>query len=140
MGGLPVVGHTEVWYTAVISLKLDNWFCVVPLPPACYGLAAFSLPAMPPEKAVYEMDVRLYVGNLAKSTTEDELKTLFAQAGAVSAVEVIKDRDTGQSKGFAFITMPDQASADKAISMFNAYSLADRELKVNVAKPKVARA
>jgi RNA recognition motif-containing protein len=86
------------------------------------------------------MDVRLYVGNLAKSSTEDELKTLFAQAGSVSAVEVIKDRGTGESKGFAFVTMPDQASADKAISMFNAYKLADRELKVNVAKPKVDRA
>ena len=86
------------------------------------------------------MDVRLYVGNLAKSTTEDELKALFAQAGAVSAVEVIKDRDSGQSKGFAFITMTDQAEAEKAISMFNAYSLAEHELKVNVAKPKVQRA
>ena len=85
------------------------------------------------------MDVRLYVGNLAKSTTEAELKTLFAQAGAVSAVEVVKDRDSGQSKGFAFITMTDQAEADKAISMFNAYSLSEHELKVNAAKPKVDR-
>lgn len=85
------------------------------------------------------MEVRLYVGNLAKSTTEDELKTLFAGAGTVTAVEVIKDRGSGESKGFAFVTMPDQAQADKAISMFNAYKLADRELKVNVAKPKVDR-
>ena len=85
------------------------------------------------------MEVRLYVGNLAKSTTEDELKTLFSQAGTVAAVEVIKDRGSGESKGFAFVTMPDQAQADKAISMFNAYKLADRELKVNVAKPKVER-
>ncbi len=85
------------------------------------------------------MDVRLYVGNLAKSTTEDELKALFTQAGTVSAVEVVKDRDSGQSKGFAFITMNDQAEADKAISMFNAYSLSEHELKVNVAKPKVDR-
>ena len=85
------------------------------------------------------MDVRLYVGNLAKSTTEDELKTLFMQAGAVTAVEVVKERDSGQSKGFAFITMTDQAESEKAISMFNAYSLSDHELKVNVAKPKVDR-
>jgi RNA recognition motif-containing protein len=76
---------------------------------------------------------------MARSTTEDELKTLFAQAGNVLAVEVIKDRDSGQSKGFAFVTMGDQAEADKAISMFNAYSLAERELKVNVAKPRVER-
>ena len=86
------------------------------------------------------MDVRLYVGNLAKSTTADELKTLFTQAGPVSAVDVVKDRDSGESKGFAFITMGDQTEADKAISMFNAYSLAEHELKVNVAKPKVERA
>jgi RNA recognition motif-containing protein len=85
------------------------------------------------------MDVRLYVGNMAKSTTEDELRTLFAQAGKVSAVEVVKDRDSGQSKGFAFITMVDQAEADKAISMFNAYSLAGNALKVNVAKPRVEK-
>jgi RNA recognition motif-containing protein len=85
------------------------------------------------------MDVRLYVGNLNRSTTEEELKTLFAQAGAVSAVEVIKERGSGESKGFAFVTMTDSAEADKAISMFNAYSLADRQLKVNVAKPKTER-
>jgi len=86
------------------------------------------------------MDVRLYVGNLAKSTTEDELKNLFAQAGSVASVDMVKDRNSGESKGFAFITMGEQTEADKAISMFNAYSLADRELKVNVAKPKVERA
>ena len=85
------------------------------------------------------MDIRLYVGNLSKSTTEDELKTLFAQAGAVASVEVIKDRDSGQSKGFAFVTMSDQGEADKAIGMFNAYSLSDRELKVNIAKPRAER-
>ena len=86
------------------------------------------------------MDVRLYVGNLAKSTTQDELTTLFTQAGPVASVEIIKDRDTGESKGFGFITMNDQADADKAISMFNAYSLAEKELKVNIAKPRVERA
>ena len=85
------------------------------------------------------MDVRLYVGNLNKSTTADELKTLFTQAGTVTAVDVIKDRDSGQSKGFAFITMTAQADADKAISMFNAYSLNEHELKVNIAKPRLER-
>ncbi|MBE3066732.1 MAG: RNA-binding protein [Chloroflexi bacterium] len=85
------------------------------------------------------MDVKLYVGNLAKSTTAEELNTLFTQAGAVTAVDVIKDRDSGQSKGFAFITMTSQADADKAISMFNAYSLSEHELKVNIAKPRVER-
>ncbi len=85
------------------------------------------------------MTVKLYVGNLAKSTTEDELKTQFAQAGQVEAVEVIKDRVSGQPKGFAFISMADQGQADKAIQMFNAYSLGERQLKVNIAKPKVER-
>jgi RNA recognition motif-containing protein len=85
------------------------------------------------------MDVRLYVGNLAKSTTQDELNSLFAQAGSVNAVEVIKDRDSGESKGFAFITMGSQEDSEKAISMFNAYSLSEHELKVNVAKPRVER-
>ena len=83
------------------------------------------------------MDVRIYVGNLAKSTTQDEVNTLFATAGTVSAVELVKDKGTGLSKGFAFVSMPEQADADKAISMFNAYSLADNTLKVNIAKPKV---
>ena len=98
----------------------------------------FFSPALP-EKVAFEMTVKLYVGNLAKSTSEDELKTLFAQAGQVDTVEVIKDCVSGQSKGFAFITMADQGQADKAIQMFNAYSLGERQLKVNIAKPKVER-
>ena len=83
------------------------------------------------------MDIRIYVGNLAKSTTQAEINTLFATAGAVTSVDLVMDKGTGLSKGFAFVSMPEQAEADKAISMFNAYSLADSTLKVNVAKPKV---
>ena len=59
------------------------------------------------------MDVKLYVGNMAKSTTADELRALFAQAGNVSAVDVIKDRDSGQSKGFGFVTMTDKTEAER---------------------------
>ena len=81
------------------------------------------------------MDIRIYVGNLAKSTTQAEINTLFATAGTVSSVDLVMDKGTGQSKGFAFVSMPEQAEADKAISMFNDYSLADKVLKVNVAKP-----
>ena len=84
------------------------------------------------------MEIRIYVGNLAKSTTQEEINTLFAQAGTVSSVELVKDKATGLSKGFAFVAMPTQAEADKAISMFNGYSLADNTLKVNIAKPRVA--
>lgn len=90
-----------------------------------------------PEESSNKMDIRIYVGNLAKSTTQDELNTLFAQAGTVSSVELVKEKGTGVSKGFAFVAMADQAAADKAISMFNDYSLADNKLKVNVAKPRV---
>ena len=85
------------------------------------------------------MDTRIYVGNLNKSTTQDEINTLFTQAGTVTSVDLVKDKGTGMSKGFAFVNMPEQAEAEKAISMFNAYSLADNELKVNVAKPRIER-
>ena len=83
------------------------------------------------------MDIRIYVGNLAKSTTQEEINTLFATAGTVSSVELVKEKGSGLSKGFAFVSMPEQVDADKAISMFNAYSLANNTLKVNIAKPKV---
>ena len=82
------------------------------------------------------MEVKLYVGNLSFSTTEDELRTLFAQAGTVETVDLIKDRDTGSSKGFAFVAMSTQAEAEKAIKMFNGFSLANREIKVNPARPR----
>jgi len=101
-------------------------------------LAAIFFPAKP-EKAV-KMEPRIYVGNLAKSTTQDDLTTLFTQAGKVESVEVIKDRDSGLPKGFAFVTMGSQADADKAVGMFNAYLLAEKELKVNIAKPRVEHA
>ena len=85
------------------------------------------------------MDVKLYVGNLSYSTTEEDLRALFAQAGAVASVALIKDRDTGKSKGFAFVEMATQAEAQKAITMFNAFKLENRTLVVNLARPKEER-
>ncbi len=85
------------------------------------------------------MESKLYVGNLPYSTTEDELRNLFSQAGSVSSVALIKDRDTGQSKGFAFVEMSNQAEAEKAISMFNGHSLGQRELKVSMARAREER-
>lgn len=85
------------------------------------------------------MSVKLYVGNLPFSTTEDELRTLFAQAGTVVSVAVIKDRYSGESKGFGFIEMESQADAQKAISQCNGYKLGDREIKVNPARPREER-
>ena len=83
------------------------------------------------------MDIRVYVGNLAKTTTQDEVNTLFATAGTVSSAELVMDKGSGLSKGFAFVAMASQEEADKAITMFNAYSFGGNTLKVNIAKPRV---
>jgi cold-inducible RNA-binding protein len=85
------------------------------------------------------METKIYVGNLSYATTEDELRELFAQAGTVASVALIKDRDTGQSKGFAFIEMSSQADAENAIHTLNGKTLGDRELKVNMARPREER-
>jgi cold-inducible RNA-binding protein len=82
------------------------------------------------------METKLYVGNLSYNTTDNDLRTLFAQAGTVTSVDLIKDRDTGMSKGFGFIQMSTQAEAEQAIKMFNGYDLDNRQLKVNPARPK----
>lgn len=85
------------------------------------------------------MEAKLYVGNLSYTTTEDDLRTLFTQAGTVASVELIKDRDTGNSKGFAFVEMSNQAEAEKAISMFNGTTVGNRAIKVNIARPREER-
>ena len=85
------------------------------------------------------MESKLYVGNLSKSVTEQELDALFTQAGEVLETEVIKERKSGQSRGFAFVTMSAQSEADKAISMFNQYSLGEQTLKVSLATPREQR-
>lgn len=85
------------------------------------------------------METKLYVGNLSYSSTEDDLRTLFAQAGSVESVDLIKDRDSGRSKGFAFVVMANQAELEKAIQMFNGHNLDQRELTVNIARPREER-
>lgn len=85
------------------------------------------------------MEAKLYVGNLSYSTTEDELRSLFSQAGTVTSVALIKDRDSGQSKGFAFVEMSNQAEAQNAIIMFNGHYMGDRELRVSIARPREER-
>jgi RNA recognition motif-containing protein len=82
------------------------------------------------------MGSKLYVGNLSFSTTEDELRALFAQAGTVDSVALIKDRETGRSKGFAFVEMNTAAEAQKAISTFNNYALGERNIRVSEARPR----
>jgi RNA recognition motif-containing protein len=86
-----------------------------------------------------EMETKMYVGNLSYGVTEDELRNLFAQAGTVTSVVVIKDRDTGQSKGFGFVEMSSQSEVEKAISMFNGYKLNERPLNVSIARPREER-
>ena len=83
--------------------------------------------------------MNIYVGNLPYSATEEELRTAFAAFGDVSRVNVIMDRDTGQSKGFAFVEMADNASGDAAIKGLNDTSMGGRNLKVNQAKPRGER-
>jgi RNA recognition motif-containing protein len=85
------------------------------------------------------MEAKLYVGNLSYDTTEDEIRTLFAQAGTVNEVALIKDRDTGSSKGFAFVTMGNQSEANTAIQQLNGRMLGNRELRVSIARPREER-
>ena len=85
------------------------------------------------------MEVKLYVGNLPRSTTGKALKALFTQAGDVMAVKIITDGLTGGSRGYAYITLSAQSEADRAVSMFNAYSLDDHRLKVALVKQREQR-
>jgi cold-inducible RNA-binding protein len=85
------------------------------------------------------METKLYVGNLSYSASEEDLRELFSGAGTVSSVTLIKDRDTGRSRGFAFVEMSSQVEAENAISMFNGYSMDNRQLTVNIARPREDR-
>ena len=85
------------------------------------------------------MMMNIYVGNLPYEATEDELRTAFGAFGEVSTVNLITDKFTGQSKGFAFVEMADNASADSAIKGLNDSAMGGRNLKVNQAKPRGER-
>ncbi len=85
------------------------------------------------------MTMKLYVGNLAFSTSSDELQTLFAQAGTVESVSLIEDRETGRSRGFGFVEMSTKEEGAAAIQQFNGKDLGGRALNVNEAKPREDR-
>jgi RNA recognition motif-containing protein len=85
------------------------------------------------------MSTKLYVGNLAFQTTSQELQELFTQAGTVESASVVEDRDTGRSRGFAFVEMSTQEEATSAIEQFNGKEVGGRALKVNEAKPRENR-
>jgi RNA recognition motif-containing protein len=81
---------------------------------------------------------KLYVGNLPYDTGEQDLQSLFASAGTVETVNVIRDMATGRARGFAFIEMSSEEDAQNAITTFNNYQLGGRNLTVNEAKPKTS--
>ena len=86
------------------------------------------------------MGKKLYVGNLSYNTTEEELRTIFQEAGAVVECVVVADKFTGQSRGFGFVEMGSQEDANKAIQLVNGRDLGGRSLHVNEARPREERA
>jgi len=78
--------------------------------------------------------MNIYIGNLSFNATEEELEKLFSERGKVSSVDIIKDKFTGKSKGFAFVEMPDQTEAEGAIQALNGKKVKDRNINVNQAR------
>jgi RNA recognition motif-containing protein len=85
------------------------------------------------------MAMKLYVGNLSFQTSSEDLQQLFAQAGTVESATVVEDRDTGRSRGFAFVEMASKEEGEKAIQQFNGTDLNGRNLTVNEARPREDR-
>ncbi len=85
------------------------------------------------------MEAKLYVGNLPYSTVDADLQTLFSQAGTVKSAQVIKDRQSGRSKGFGFVEMSSAEEAQSAITMFHGKDYSGRPLTVNIARPREDR-
>jgi hypothetical protein len=83
--------------------------------------------------------MNIYVGNLAFSATEEDLRQAFAKFGEVASVNIIMDRETGRSRGFAFVEMPDSAQANEAIEEVNGMEIAGRSVTVNEARPRSDR-
>jgi RNA recognition motif-containing protein len=82
----------------------------------------------------------IYVGNISFQTTEQDLDAAFSAYGQVDRVQIVKDRDTGQARGFAFVEMPVNGDADKAMAALNGAELGGRTLTVNEARPREPRA
>jgi RNA recognition motif-containing protein len=85
------------------------------------------------------MNTKLYVGNLPYETTESDLQELFGRAGQVNTVNIMRDRATGQARGFAFVEMSDAEGARRAISELDQHKMGSRSLTVNEAKPQAPR-
>ncbi len=85
------------------------------------------------------MAKKLYVGNLSYNTTQEQIRTLFAEVGEIAEITFITDRETGRPKGFGFVEMATEAGAQEAIKRFNGYVVDDRALTVNEARPREDR-
>ena len=85
------------------------------------------------------MSMKLYVGNLSFETSSDDLQQLFSQAGTVQSATVIEDRETGRSRGFAFVEMSSKEEGNAAIQQLNGREVGGRALNVNEAKPREDR-
>ena len=83
--------------------------------------------------------MNIYIGNLPYSISEDDLRDLFATHGEVSSANIIIDRDSGRSKGFGFVEMPDKAQAESAINAINESDVQGRNVRVNEARPRPER-
>jgi RNA recognition motif-containing protein len=83
--------------------------------------------------------MNIYVGNLSYEITDDEVKDIFSPHGEIASVSIIRDKHSGQSKGFGFVEMPNQAEAEEAIKALNESELKGRNIKVNQARPKEER-
>ncbi len=83
--------------------------------------------------------MNIYVGNLSYSMSEDELRAAFAAHGEVSSVKILTDRETGRSRGFGFVEMPNASEGEKAISQLNGKEVGGRALRVNEARPRERR-
>jgi RNA recognition motif-containing protein len=90
------------------------------------------------EKSI-AMEAKLYVGNLPYNTVDADLQALFSQAGTVKSAQVIKDRQSGRSKGFGFVEMSSEEEAQSAITMFHGKDYSGRPLTVNIARPREDR-
>ena len=89
--------------------------------------------------AIEENNLKIYVGNLPYSCSSEELEELFSQHGRVAEATVIMDRETGRSKGFGFVDMPNESEANEAVNTLNGSQMGGRSLRVSEARPRTSR-
>jgi len=122
---------------------INGAVCVLPQPaffyPAWFSSVLVIEYPLPPCSIREETMTNIFVGNLSYQTTAEELEVAFAAFGTVERVSLVRDRDTGKSRGFAFVEMPNSDEAVKAISALNGREINGRALNVNEARPRQDR-